>query len=107
MRTNEKTVKKASLPVQPARPPRSDGPVAWEEQVLSLQRTAGNEAVAGLIRESSVMQRAPVAAAGPRPSPTPAARPPGTMTQPDELFLVAVKQEAHIRLDVLTHSLVA
>jgi hypothetical protein len=67
-----------------------------EEQLLRLQRAAGNEAVAGLISESSVLQRAPVAAP---------AR--GKVTQPDELFLLAVRQEAEGRLEVLTHAIVA
>jgi hypothetical protein len=66
-----------------------------EEQILRLQRAAGNEAVAGLIGESSVLQRATAAAH------------PAVATQPDELFLVAVKEEAHIRLEVLTHAIVA
>src|SRR2546429_4654822 len=65
MRSNEKTVKKAS-PRQPARPmSHSGGLVSMEDHILHLQRTAGNEAVAGLIAESAVLQRAPGAAAAP------------------------------------------
>src|SRR5438876_2311441 len=101
MRSNEKTVKKAS-PRQPARPKsHSGGSVSMEDHILHLQRTAGNEAVAGLIAESAVLQRAPVAVA-----PAPAAAV-GTVNLTDEVFLMGVKQEAHIRLDVLTHAYIA
>jgi hypothetical protein len=101
MRSNEKTVKKASPRQTPRPKSHSGGSVSLEDHILHLQRTAGNEAVAGLIAESAVLQRAPVAAA-----PAPAAAV-GTVNLTDEVFLMGVKQEAHIRLDVLTHAYIA